>query len=106
MSVGTRQRQIKANATSSRRSVNSLRSDIGGLVYEAATIASVASTNSFDDSASGLPVFSAGSLVEVRGSTLNSRQYTVSSSDADSLVVVEDLVQDESEGDSILIRSA
>lgn len=103
----TRERQlIYASASSNNtRSANlKQRTDEGGLVYEASTIASVNSTNSFDDSAGGLPVFEAGQLVQVVGSGFNSRTWRVVSSDADSLVVDCGVVRDEAEGNSIMIR--
>lgn len=107
--IGTRARQLETSYGSlnnTRRSVNSLLSqDEGGLVISAATIAGVNSTNSFDDSGGGLPVFAAGSLVEVTGLELNSRTWRVVSSDADSLVVEGGVVQDESEGATVVIRS-
>jgi len=109
MTIGTRKRQLSASSAAlnnSRRNVNALRQDEGGLVYEAATIAAVNSTNSFDDSAGALPVFTAGQLVDVRGFADNSRTYRVVSSDADSLVVDGAVVTDESEGATIILRSA
>lgn len=108
MTIGTRKRQLHtrgASLNNTRRSVNPNRQDEGGLVYEAATIAGVNSTNSFDDSAGALPVFAAGSLIEVVGLESNSRQWRVVSSDADSVVVDGGVVTDESEGASVLIRS-
>lgn len=108
MTIGTRSRQLHtrgASLNNTRRSVNPNRQDEGGLVYEAATIAGVNSTNSFDDSAGGLPVFAAGSLVEIVGLENNSRQWQVVSSDANSLVVGGGVVTDEAEGASVLVRS-
>lgn len=109
MTIGTRQRQLNTQSASlnnSRRNDTTLRQDEGGLVYEAATIAGVNSTNSFDDSAGGLPVFEAGQLIDVRGFADNSRQYRVVSSDANSVVVDGATVTDEAEGEAIIIRSA
>lgn len=110
MSIGTRKRQLitsGASLNNTRRSVNSLLSqDEGGAVIYAATIAGVNSTNSFDDSASGLPTFTAGQLVEVQGLELNSRIWRVVSSSASSLVVEGGTVQDEAEGANVTIRSA
>lgn len=108
MSIGTRVRNLDTALSSvddSRRRVNAYRQDKGGLVIEAATIAGVNSTNSFDDSGSGLPTFLAGSTVEVSGLELNSRRYQVVSSSASSLVVAGAVVQDESEGATVIIRS-
>ena len=109
MTIGTRKRQLQARGASlnnTRRNVNTLNQDKGGLVYEAATIAGVNSTNSFDDSAGALPVFTAGQLVEIRGLELNSRVWRVVSSDANSLVVEGGVVQDETEGAKVQVRSA
>ncbi len=109
MTIGTRERQLhtaSGSLNNSRKSVSTLNQDEGGLVYEAATIAGVNSTNSFDDSAGALPVFTAGQMIDVRGLENNSRIYRVVSSDVNSVVVEGSIVTDESEGASVTIRSA
>lgn len=108
MPIGTRVRQLitkAANLDLSRRRVNSYSQDKGGLVIRATTISAVNSTNSFDDSGSGLPTFPAGGLVEVSGLELNSRRYAVVSSSASSLVVSGATVQNESAGAVVTIRT-
>ena len=108
MAIGTRVRQLPTAAASlddSRRSVNSYSQDKGGLVIEAITISAVNSTNSFNDSGSGLPVFTAGSLIEVSGFEANSRVYRVVSRTAASVVVEGAIVTDEAAGETIFIRS-
>lgn len=108
MTIGTRSQQLRYQAGSvnnTRRSDNALRQDKGGLVIEATTISAVNSTNSFDDSGGGLPVFKAGTQVFVQGFQDNSGVYRVTSSDADSLVVEGRVVVDESAGSTVIIRS-
>jgi len=108
MAIGTREQQLKyqgASVNDTRRYDNALTQDKGGLVIEAATIAGVNSTNSFDDSAGGLPVFTAGTQVFVQGLQDNGGVYRVSSSDANSLVVEGRVVVDEAEGSTVIIRS-
>lgn len=108
MPIGTRVRQLiskSGNANNSRRSVNSYKQDKGGLVIEATTISAVNSTNSFDDSGSGLPEFTAGSLIEVSGLGLNSRRYMVVSRTASSVVVEGSTVVDEAAGANVTIRT-
>lgn len=108
MAAGTRARQLLykgASINNSRRRQNTLRQDKGGLVIEAATISAVDSTNSIDDSGSGLPTFVAGAPVEVIGMASNSRTYQVVTSSASSLVVLPDVVQDESAGATVIVRA-
>ena len=104
----TRVRNLKSDHQSinnSRRSQSRYSQDAGGLVIEATTISAVNSTNSFDDSGSGLPTFAAGQVVEVIGLENNSRTYGVVSSTASSLVVDGATVTDESAGANVIIRS-
>lgn len=108
MTIGTRERQLftqSASLNNTRRTVTSNNMDAGGKTIQSATIAAVAETNSFDDSAGELPVFKVGQLVNVSGFEKNSRVWRVVTSDADSLVVDGGTVQDESEGATVTIKT-
>ena len=109
MPIGTRQRQLNCQlgtVNNTRRKHNAYRQDKGGLVIEATTISSVASTDSFDDSGSGLPTFTAGLPVEVQGLENGSGVYQVEDTAADELGVLPNNIQDESAGATVIIRSA
>lgn len=104
----TRVRNLPAKSAAlnnTRRHQSRYSQDKGGLTIEATTISAVNSTNSFDDSGSGLPVFVAGQLVEVIGLAGNSRIWTVVSRTAASLVVGGGVVTDVSAGGNVIIRS-
>lgn len=99
------------NLTSSLGEVNNSRRSVlkysqdDGFAYEAATISAVNSTNSFDDSATSLPLYAAGQVIEVTGLESNSRTYKVVSCDGTSLVVEGATVTDESAGATVTIRT-
>ncbi len=108
MAIGTRVRQLiskSGNLNETRKNTANYSQDKGGLVIQATTISAVNSTNSFDDSGSGLPTFTAGSLVDVSGFASNSRRYSVVSSTAASLVVEGGTVVNENAGVLITIRT-
>lgn len=104
----TRVRNLPARSgalNNTRKRQNRYSQDKGGLVIEATTISAVNSTNSFDDSGSGLPTFVAGQLIEAIGLVNNSRVWRVVSSTAASVVVDGGTITNESAGSTVILRS-
>lgn len=97
----TRASNGKANATRGRRDSRAPRR-IGGMLT--GTGISFSSTNTIGDTGNGLAIFGAGQRIEVRGSPLNSRRYTVATSAAGTLTVLPALVQSEVAGATITIE--
>jgi hypothetical protein len=95
--------KYSAAANNSRRRRNSINLDRGGTNLTGTGIAFVA-TNQITDSGNGLAVFKVGQSIDVLGSPLNSRTWTVTASAAGTLTVLPALVQAESAGASINIK--
>lgn len=73
------------------------------LRYAAATISFDTATREIRDSANGLAVFAAGTVIWLDGSTSNDGYYTVDTSSAGALTVTEALIADEAAGATVTI---
>ena len=105
--IGTRVRQTvsrSATLNNSRRSVSRNTQDAGGFNVQGTDISFTAS-DTIASAASAFPVFTVGSNIEVIGSGLNSRVYKVVTRAADTLTVEPALIQTESAGALIDIRT-
>jgi hypothetical protein len=105
--IGTRARQLisrSASLNDSRRNVNRLTQDLGGLNVQGTDI-SFTSADTIESAGSAFPSFSVGSNIEVIGSALNSRVYKIVTAAAGTLTVEPALIQNESAGALIDIRT-
>lgn len=107
MSSGTRVSNTRAETERSvRPSQQTITRDItrvAGTKRLAGTTIAFGSTNEITDSGSGLGVFAAGDLIEVRGSADNDGEYIVQTAAAGTLTVVPNITA-ESAGASVEIR--
>ena len=105
--IGTRTRQLisrSASLNDSRRSHNRITQDKGGLNVQGTDISFTAS-DTISSAGSGFPTFGVGANIEVIGSSLNSRTYKVVTSSASTIIVEPALIQNESAGALIDIRT-
>lgn len=86
----------------SRTAATSATADRGTTI--AGTGISFTAPGTIGDSGSGLAHLPVGSMVEVRGSTLNDRRWRVAASAAGSLSVTPARVRDEAAGAAVTIR--
>ena len=91
---------LAADSNNSRRDTRVVERDVG-LTLKVTTV-SFTSTGTIADSGSGM-AFSAGDVIEVRGSPLNSRRYAVTAASAGSLTVAPGVVSSESSGAAITL---
>jgi len=105
--IGTRSRQLIAKSGSlndTRESMSRPTQDAGGL-NETATDISFASAYTITSAGSTFPTFTAGALIQVMGSPLNSRVWQVVTSSASTITVLPAQIQTESAGALIDIRT-
>ncbi len=105
--IGTRVRQGISRSASlnvSRRSVNRSTQERGGLNVQGTDI-SFTGPDTIASAGNAFPVFTVGSDIEVIGSALNSRTYKVVTRAAGTLTVEPALIQNESAGAFIDIRT-
>ena len=105
--IGTRVRQLisnSANLNNTREQMSRPTQDVGGL-NETATDISFTSTDTISSAGSGFPTFTAGTLIQVIGSPLNSRVWQVVTSSASTITVLPAQIQTESAGALIDIRA-
>ena len=86
----------------SRRAQTTPMQDAGGPMLKATTVA-FSSTDTITDSGNDLARFAAGQRIQVRGSPLNSRVWTVVTSAAGTLTVTPAIVTSETAGAAIII---
>ncbi len=105
--IGTRVRQLisaGANLNDTREQTSRPTQDVGGL-NEQATDISFTSSDTISSAGSGFPTFTAGTLIQVIGSPLNSRVWSVVTSSASTITVLPAQIQTESAGALIDIRT-
>jgi len=105
--IGTRVRQLisnSANLNDTREPMSRPTQDVGGL-NEQGTDISFTSANTISSAGSGFPTLTAGSMIQVLGSPLNSRVWQVVTSSASTITVLPAQIQTESAGALIDIRT-
>lgn len=105
--IGTRVRQLisnGANLNDTRKQTSIPTQDVGGL-NETATDISFTSADTITSVGSTFPTLTAGALIQVVGSPLNSRIWQVVTSSASTITVLPAEIQTESAGALIDIRT-
>lgn len=105
--IGTRVRQLISNSSNlndTRKQSSLPTQDVGGL-SEQGTDISFTSADTISSAGSGFPTFTAGALIQVMGSPLNSRVWQVVTSSASTITVLPAQIEAESAGALIDIRT-